>query len=57
MASKIARPPKEHRLKESDRLREDSTTKRGRDPERGIALQFNRFRNPYGTKRKTKKLL
>ena len=41
----------EDRLEESGRLGKDSTTRRGRDPERGLALQFNRFRNPYGTEK------
>ena len=46
----------DHPFEDSDRLGEDSTTMRGMDSERGLALQFNRFRNSYvtdGTRRKT----
>ena len=39
----------DHRVEESDRFEEDSTTMRGRDPERGLALRFYRFRNSYVT--------
>ena len=45
----------EHRLEESDRLGEESSARRRGDPERGLALQFNRFRNPYGTERTGRK--
>ena len=36
-------------IRGSGPLRTDSTTRRRGDPERGVALQFNRFRNSYGT--------
>ena len=45
----------EHRLKESDRLGEESPARRRGDPERSLALQFNRFRNPYGGERTGRK--
>ena len=38
-----------HRLEESDWLGEESSARRSGDPERGLALQFNRFRNSYAT--------
>ena len=47
--------PLDHRLGESDRLREESSARRSGDPERGLALQFNRFRNPYGAAREERK--
>ena len=37
-----------HGVEKSDRLGEESSARRRGDPERGLALQFNRFRNPYG---------
>ena len=37
-----------HGVEESDRLVEESPARRSGDPERGLALQFNRFLNPYG---------
>ena len=40
-----------HGVEESDRLGEASSARRRGDPERGLALQFNRFRNPYGAER------
>ena len=36
-----------HGVEESDRLGEESSARRRGDPERGLALQFNRFRNSY----------
>ena len=47
--------PVDHRLGESDRLGEESSARRSGDPERGLALQFNRFRNPYGAAREERK--
>ena len=44
-----------HGVEESDRTGENSTTMRGTVPERGLALQFNRFRNPYGAERTERK--
>ena len=38
-----------HDVDESDRLGEKSAAKRRGDPERDLALQFNRFRNSYVT--------
>ena len=45
----------ERRLEESDRFGEDSTSRRRRDPERGLTLQFIRFRNSYATDRARRK--
>ena len=47
--------PLDHRLGESDRLGEESSARRSGDPERGLALQFNRFRNSYGAAREERK--
>ena len=38
----------DHRLDESVRLGEESSARHSGYPERGLALHFNRFRNPYG---------
>ena len=40
-----------HEVEESDRLGEESSARRSGEPERGLALQFNRFRNPYGAEK------
>ena len=44
-----------HGVEEPDRLGEESSARRRGDPERGLALQFNRFRNPYGAERTGRK--
>ena len=44
-----------HGVEESDRLGEESSARRSGDPERGLALQFNRFRNPYGAEMEGRK--
>ena len=38
------------------RLGEESSARRRGDPERGLALKFNRFRNSYGTERTGRKM-
>ena len=40
-----------HGVEKSDRLGEEPSARRRGDAERGVALQFNRFRNPYGAER------
>ena len=41
-----------HGVEKSDRLGDESSARRGGDPEWGLALQFNRFRNSYGSERR-----
>ena len=44
-----------HGVEETDRLAEESPATRRGDPERGLGLQFNRLRNPYGVERMGRK--
>ena len=43
------------RVEELDLLRGDSTTMRGTEQQRGLALQFNCFPNPYGAEKTMRK--